>query len=143
MTTRYVLGFMFDEKDHNRVALIEKEKPAWQAGKLNGIGGHIERGELPSEAMAREFEEETGYSTHSADWVTVCILSGPTYTIHVFTTLGPVEKLRTTTMEQVTVFHRDCVGTDNAIPNLTWLLPLSLEVLNGRQTPMSLVEWAR
>jgi hypothetical protein len=34
---RYVLGFMFDQ--HDNVLLVEKSKPAWQAGKYNGIGG--------------------------------------------------------------------------------------------------------
>jgi 8-oxo-dGTP pyrophosphatase MutT (NUDIX family) len=30
------------------VLLIEKQKPAWQRGKLNGVGGKIEPGENPS-----------------------------------------------------------------------------------------------
>lgn len=56
---RFVLGFCFDIGYHN-VLLIEKNRPPWQAGKLNGIGGKIEEGESPSGAMVREFQEETG-----------------------------------------------------------------------------------
>lgn len=56
---RFVLGFCFDFGYHN-VLLIEKNRPPWQAGKLNGIGGKIEEGESPAAAMAREFREETG-----------------------------------------------------------------------------------
>jgi 8-oxo-dGTP pyrophosphatase MutT (NUDIX family) len=57
--TDYVLGFYFG-KDREDVYLIEKLKPAWQKGKFNGIGGHIEEGETPHAAMVREMHEETG-----------------------------------------------------------------------------------
>lgn len=61
---RYVLGFMFNEaKTH--VLLVKKNRPAWQAGLLNGIGSKIEPGEQPLEAMEREFQEETGYIRRS------------------------------------------------------------------------------
>ena len=40
--------------------VIKKERPVWQAGLLNAIGGHVEKGEYPVEAMQREFLEETG-----------------------------------------------------------------------------------
>jgi len=56
---KYVLGFPFSENTR-QVLLIHKLKPEWQKGLLNGIGGHIERNELPSEAMIRECREETG-----------------------------------------------------------------------------------
>jgi 8-oxo-dGTP diphosphatase len=59
--TQYVLGFAFTYD--GQVALIEKNRPAWQAGKWNGIGGHMEPGEDIYEAMAREFQEETGVET--------------------------------------------------------------------------------
>jgi len=64
---RYVLGFMFSP-DLWQVLLIRKEKPSWQAGLLNGIGGKIEPGEMPLAAMVREFREETGLDTDPCDW---------------------------------------------------------------------------
>jgi hypothetical protein len=66
---RYVLGFVFSE-DSSRVLLVWKNRPAWQAGKLNGIGGKIEAGETPLQAMQREFREETlvdGYILKGGD----------------------------------------------------------------------------
>ena len=36
--TKYVVGFMFSP-DKQFVALIRKNRPEWQAGKLNGIAG--------------------------------------------------------------------------------------------------------
>jgi hypothetical protein len=38
----YVCGFMF-ANDFTEVALIRKNKPEWQRGKLNGIGGKVEQ----------------------------------------------------------------------------------------------------
>jgi 8-oxo-dGTP pyrophosphatase MutT (NUDIX family) len=49
------------------VALIRKVRPSWQAGLLNGVGGHIESGETPHDAMVREFEEEAG--VHVPRWL--------------------------------------------------------------------------
>lgn len=55
----YVVGFLIDPTNR-RVALIKKDKPAWQKGYWNGIGGKVELREEPKQAMAREFKEEAG-----------------------------------------------------------------------------------
>jgi len=54
-----VAGFLFSH-DGAQVLMVRKTHPAWMAGKLNGIGGQIEAGESPVEAMRREFAEEAG-----------------------------------------------------------------------------------
>jgi hypothetical protein len=54
--TKYVVGLAFD--DEGRVALIEKNRPAWQRGLLNGIGGKIEGDEMPVETMIREADRK-------------------------------------------------------------------------------------
>lgn len=64
----YVLGFAFS-LDRKLVVLIQKNRPEWQAGKINGIGGKLELNEDPDVAMAREFKEETGVSTNPNDWL--------------------------------------------------------------------------
>src|SRR5690606_7863558 len=60
------------------VCLIRKQKPDWQKGLLNGVGGKIEDSDgstaitrwdvIQQRAMAREFFEETGVSVMPADW---------------------------------------------------------------------------
>ena len=55
----YVVGFLF-EASLERVLLRLKARPAWQRGKLNGIGGKVEAGETPFYAMRREALEEAG-----------------------------------------------------------------------------------
>lgn len=64
---RYVVGFVFN-KDLTQVLLIHKNRPDWQAGKLNGPGGKIEAEEDGVTAVVREIEEETGLATTHTDW---------------------------------------------------------------------------
>lgn len=64
----YVVGYLFSP-DGQAVALIEKNHPAWQYGKFNGIGGKIEPGESKHEAMCREFEEEAGVYIEPDAWL--------------------------------------------------------------------------
>lgn len=63
---RYVLGLAFTE--NNSVVMVQKNRPDWQAGKLNFIGGKVEPGENPFDTMTREFFEETGVKTDSSEW---------------------------------------------------------------------------
>lgn len=89
-----VVGFIFN-KEMSKVLLIEREKPAWQAGKLNGIGGHLEKGETIHQCMVRECKEETGLETTVTDWIHFAILNrdttgeGVEYTVHCFRTILP------------------------------------------------------
>lgn len=60
----YVIGFLFSH-NRDRILLIRKQIAAghplqWMDGLLNGVGGKINPGEMPVDAMGREFEEETG-----------------------------------------------------------------------------------
>lgn len=66
---RMVLGFALDLQNQ-QVLLIRKKRPDWQAGKLNGIGGHMDGSDGGSTraAMRREFAEETGVQTLLEDW---------------------------------------------------------------------------
>ena len=67
----YVAGFLFSE-GLTTIALIEKQKPTWQKGKHNAIGGKIEPNETADEAMRREFREETGFDV--PNWTMFCVL---------------------------------------------------------------------
>ncbi|MCP3924893.1 MAG: NUDIX domain-containing protein [Desulfobacterales bacterium] len=59
LENNFVVGFAFTE-DKKQVLLVRKEKPPWQKGHLNGVGGKVKKGETPLEAMMREGHEETG-----------------------------------------------------------------------------------
>ena len=76
----YVVGFLFKE-DKSSVVLIRKDRPAWQAGKLNGVGGKIEPNESAIDAMVREFREETSVDTNPSIWKHFCWIHGDNYSI--------------------------------------------------------------
>lgn len=100
MTTQYVLGFAFD--DLGRVALVRKNRPDWQRGKLNGIGGGIEEGEDPNAAMSREFFEEAGVTVPYDSWRWVGTMNGDDWSVWVYTVTSPlIRDARTTTDETV------------------------------------------
>ena len=123
----YVCGFLFQGDDLDKVALIKKKRPAWQAGKLNGIGGSIESGETPLNAMRREFFEETGKVTD--EWRCFAIHRHLTSVIYMFVafTEGGYCELTQTTDEEVGWWHVTCARVKGlTIPNLRWLIPLAL-----------------
>jgi 8-oxo-dGTP diphosphatase len=121
----YACGFLIDTET-NRVALIRKNRPTWQAGRLNAIGGKVEAGEWPLDAMRREFREETGAQVD--DWqhiATVLDFTGSVYVYRHFDTTGLIDRLTTTTDEAVEI-HSTLGPIADLMPIQTWLLPLAL-----------------
>lgn len=98
----YVLGFAFDQSGH-QVLLIHKNRPTFQAGLWNGVGGKIEAGESPLKAMLREFHEETGLAWPAEKWLTAGTFGGNDFTIHVFGAQGDIHLARSLTDEVVAV----------------------------------------
>jgi 8-oxo-dGTP diphosphatase len=135
----YVVGFLFSP-DSSYVVLIQKLKPDWQRGKLNGVGGLIEEGETPHEAMVREFREETGYEFR--DWksfLTMDILVPEQVRLFFFrgrlSNETNATDIRSVTDEQVSWFATaglQFLGSDRIIPNLKWLIPLARSGDSGR-----------
>ena len=64
-TERCVLSYIVDE-ENDRMLFIEKLR-GMGTGLLNGPGGHIEPGEDPVAAAAREIKEETGLDVRAED----------------------------------------------------------------------------
>jgi len=133
--TEYVLGFAFTEDyaGFNRVMLIQKLKPEWQAGKLNGIGGKIELGETPHRAMAREFFEEAGLVSLPSSWLKFAVMEFQNCQVHCFTTRCEwkvFKRAYSKTEEKVRSFQIDemifqKLVDEKAIENLHWLIPMA------------------
>ncbi len=119
----YVVGFL-RSRGSDRILLIEKNRPDWQAGKLNGIGGSIKAGESPITAMRREFEEETGLRIQN--WEQSAIMQGPDWTVFVFYAYGPVRQATSITDEEVLVVSVNHLP-NHVLPNLHWLIPLCFD----------------
>lgn len=129
-STKYVLGFMFDLKLQH-VALIEKNRPAWQAGKLNGVGGKVEPNETLEFAMVREFVEETGISTVPEGWNHFAELHGPDWKVAVYCGQSDrIHQARATTDEKVVIAHVMNIQEMHTIANVRWLVPMAQDFLN-------------
>jgi 8-oxo-dGTP diphosphatase len=125
--TRYVVGFAFDPPGEH-VMLVQKSRPSWQAGLLNGVGGHVEPGENPHEAMAREFQEETGVETLEKDWRHFCTVVTDKSVVHMFAARFSRERIataRTATDESIVVVRAGELHDYETLPNLRWLVPMA------------------
>lgn len=138
MNMDYVLGFAFD-REMERVLLIEKTKPAWQAGKLNGIGGKVESYDSSYEdAICREFQEEAGLFIHPEEWKRYATLQGEGFTVAVFFTkihLQTMRRARSMTEEEVGMYStRVGLRSLGAISNVPALIELAVDpdVQSGR-----------
>jgi 8-oxo-dGTP diphosphatase len=128
----YVVGFAFTEnEDGPRVVLIKKNKPNWQSGKWNGVGGKVEFGETSLRAMIREFKEETTVETSPADWRQYATMGSKDWQVDVFCAFGnKFLDARTNTPEQVVIADWNHINTAPLIPNLYWLIPMALQSNN-------------
>lgn len=121
---QYVAGFLFS-KDKKSVALIQKLKPEWQCGLFNGIGGKIEDGETPLDAMRREFREEAGVDIQ--EWMMFCELRWRGGVVYFFRATGDLSGLVTMTEEQVRRIPVEFLPGHKTVPNLAWLVPMAMD----------------
>lgn len=106
---RYSVGFLVSPEG-DRVLLLEKARPDWIRGLWNGVGGHIERGESPFEAMMREAAEEAALPP--LPWKHLGVINAQqepgapfgSAQLVVFAAIGDVDAARTMTDEPVRPF---------------------------------------
>jgi len=122
----YVLGFMFSE-DHKHVVLIRKNKPVWQAGSMNGVGGKIEEGEEPLDAMIREFTEETG--CYHENWRHFASMTNSQFIVYCYVAFASGVQIESKTDEIVFKVKVDEILTNEykTIANLKWLICMALD----------------
>lgn len=124
---RYVVGFVFSP-DRSQVLLIQKARPEWQMGKLNGVGGHVEKGEMVREAMIRECQEESGILIEN--WIHVVQLFGSDFHIDFFYStllIMPITVKNPDATEPVAWYPVETLSVLKTLPNLQWLIPLCLD----------------
>lgn len=113
----------------DEVLLIRKRRPRWQEGLLNGVGGHIELGESPAEAMAREFHEETGLQLEPEDWRQFCRLTSPRGIVYFFrhTAIYDLRPAAETFTDEPVEWWPAQSLPINVVANLRWLIPMALD----------------
>jgi len=124
----YVAGFMFSN-DKDVVVLIIKNKPDWQKGKLNGVGGKVEDGEKAVVAMSREFEEETGVVTKEEDWKNFAVIEDANneWSVEFFYMFSDdVYNVKSIEDERIVLCSSRSLP-EKCIFNLRWLIPLALD----------------
>jgi len=124
---RGVVGLAFSI-EMTSLLLIRKQRPASQAGKLNGVGGKLEPGEEPIDAMVREFQEETGLVTLPSDWELFAVLTSPKWEVTFFrgcfddSFLAQAAGVQLT-HEQVEYWDVNLLPEQDTLCNLRWLVP--------------------
>jgi len=129
---KYVVGLCFNSA-MDSIVLIRKNRPKWQRGLLNGVGGHIEDGEAAITAMVREFREETGVVTGNADWLHVLTLYFEYAQVAFFTCKNDFAHnyARTTTDEQIV--RKPIHDLSGVIDNIPAILTLCAHRINDRE----------
>ena len=129
----YVVGFAFNE-EKTRVVLIEKQRPDWQKGKLNGIGGKVKEDESIIMAMEREFLEETGLLIPKDQWERFVKIGDNNHhgsMVHFYRAfVDTINEVKSATDERVMVLTIEGLqhcDMEDVIPNLSWLIPLALD----------------
>ncbi|KKW28045.1 MAG: hypothetical protein UY70_C0004G0029 [Candidatus Kaiserbacteria bacterium GW2011_GWB1_52_6] len=130
----YTLGFIFDPT-MERIVLMEKQRPVWQRGKLNGVGGKLEKGETGVACMVRETREECGINSEESAWTHIAVMTGGDWRVDVF---GHIAK-----KAQPIVCAREDEGKvdwyeiaaipENALSNVPWLVHLAKDKLRNKK----------
>lgn len=126
---KYVLGFAFND-DKSKIVLIRKNRPEWQKGKLNGVGGKIEEYDADAyAAMCREFKEEAGIDTTPKDWLHYATLNGDYGFVIVFCAFGDrYLQAKAQSDENIEIIDlNDRAVRSGFVSNLNWLIEIALD----------------
>lgn len=129
---RYVVGFLFDQSCTS-VVLLVKNRPTWQAGFLNGVGGKANEGEILEEAMRRESIEEVGVTP--TEWKYVSSLENPldSVTFYAARDQWAFDRAKQRTDEEVVRSLVQNIQTCKTVPCLKFLIPWSVYALNNAE----------
>ena len=144
MKTHYTLGFLFNN-DFSKVVLIRKDSPIWQAGRLNGVGGHVEKGESAAVCMYREFHEEIWYNYLMAPkWSHYATMEGSDFIVDCFAAVGQVDACNAKTSEKVEVIDVASITpnrTIDMIENLPWLVSMAIDFMQDGRPSFATIKY--
>jgi 8-oxo-dGTP diphosphatase len=105
---KYVVGYLFN-RDTNEVCLIQKNRPKWQKGRLNGVGGHIDAGE------------------RDIAWRQFLFITGTGYELYCFTAKSEGKNLNNihSVTDEIIGWYPVESLPQNILPNLKWIVPMA------------------
>jgi 8-oxo-dGTP diphosphatase len=129
--TKYQLvprTLIFIYKDDKILILKKQKKASFGYGKLNGVGGHIERGEEPFESARREICEEAGITVDDLDMAAILFIDindTPGIQVFVFKTDykdGEIRESEEGLLSWMT--EEDVLNSDETVKDLPFLLDI-------------------
>lgn len=120
----YVLALLFTP-DAREVVLVRKTRPAWQAGRVNALGGKIHGGEGIFDAARREVREEAGVDVGT--WEEFLVWHDAEYRLRAVRAFDEAARLARTAEDQEVFLARVDALPTNVIDNLRWIIPLALD----------------
>ncbi len=129
---KYTLGFVFNS-DCTRVLLVHKQRPEWQKGRANGIGGKLDQGESPEACISRETLEESRLSIPAESWRSLGLIRQAAGDVAVFYTQynGSLADAKRGDHEEVEWFSVAQLPS-NVMDNLRWMIPLALDAMRSK-----------
>lgn len=120
----YVLAFLFTA-DEREIVLVRKTRPAWQAGRVNALGGKLHDGEDLGDAARREVREEAGVDV--AHWEEFLEWHDPEYRLRAVRAFDDAARRARTAEDQEVFLAPVAALPHNVIANLRWMIPLALD----------------
>lgn len=135
------LAFIYTP-DFSEVLLITKHKPVFHKGLLNGLGGKCKTGETPIACVQREIKEESNLDIAESKWKSLGLLSWTEWEVTVFAAVysGAKTDVKSLTEDAVSWYPVTQLPV-NIISNLSWLVPLAVDVLTQKTPPTITVEY--
>lgn len=131
----FTVGFIFTE-NRGEVLLILKDRPTWQAGLWNGVGGKVEKDESLTSCISREVFEETNILIPEQVWKTVGDIAGNNWHVTIFTTTLSTPITPEQKTSEKPQWHKLSELPQNIVENLTILIPACLHTLTTTSSPM-------
>lgn len=135
------LGFIYTP-DFSKVLLITKQKPVFHKDKINGLGGKCETGESSLDCIVREVKEEADILIESKHWIQIGSIHWTEWHVEVFAAIytGIISNIKSLTECEVAWYDTKKLPK-NIISNLSWLVPLGIDVLTEKTAPTIEIEY--
>lgn len=122
---------IFIERDNEILLIHKNKKDSFGFSKLNGIGGHIEKGEEPYEAAKREIFEESGLIINKISLVAIIFIeigTNPGILLFVFKAKYPGGRLKESDEGDLLWMKRSSINDEN---NIVKDIPFLLELTDS------------